>query len=220
MAGDKITAEEFAAWPLASQALKQVQAVQGNRAPSAILQRLSDGLIRAYAAEAIVNAMPVQTLYPISIRIWRAVNEWGSHWNLAFWDTNDTEVELYGTGTDPDIEVRLYGIRFDPVGIEKMLPAEAKPSPAPVPARATPIPAPPEPVAQIISSSRAGRPRKDFWDDLIIATMKAIWDGDLQPKTYADVERWMLTWASDHDHKLSDTTVKGPAKKVFAAHQG
>jgi hypothetical protein len=70
------------------------------------------------------------------------------------------------------------------------------------------------------AASKAGRPRKDFWDDLVIATMKAVWEGELQTSKQADVERWMLDWASRNGHAIGETSVKAPAKKILAAHEG
>jgi hypothetical protein len=37
------------------------------------------------------------------------------------------------------------------------------------------------------------------------------------PKSQAELEKAMLDWASEHGHELGDTSVKGPARKLFRA---
>jgi hypothetical protein len=66
-------------------------------------------------------------------------------------------------------------------------------------------------------ANKGGRPRKEFWDDLLIAIFAQIYEGALTPKSQADLENAMLDWASAHGHQLGETSVKGPARKLFAA---
>ncbi len=44
--------------------------------------------------------------------------------------------------------------------------------------------------------------------------------GELQVSRQADVERWMLDWAARNGHEIGETSVKAPAKKILAAHEG
>lgn len=67
--------------------------------------------------------------------------------------------------------------------------------------------------------SPTGRPPKGFWDDLWCDIWAKVFRGDFQPKRQSDIERAMLDWASAKNHKLSESTVKPLARKMFAAMQ-
>ena len=207
------TIEEFEEWMTPRQALNFLAPYFSdfNLVPSAIMGRLQGGAVQAAALSSDISKEISPVL--ISAVLWSYLSVRGPDW----WDTGDIKVYRTGNQHRATVDGWFFGINFEKTGVEAIAKGRSKiVKPAATPKTEAPATKAPPPIT---APSRAGRPRKEFWDDLIIATMKAIWDGDLQPQTYADVERWMLTWASDHDHKLSDTAVKEPAKKVFAAHQ-
>jgi hypothetical protein len=62
-----------------------------------------------------------------------------------------------------------------------------------------------------------GRPRKDFWEPLLVAAGIAIYAG-FQPANIADVERWMADWLSEKGHQAGEVAVRQRARMVFAAY--
>lgn len=233
--GNPFGDDDFATWITASETMRHLGAKMGHAATMAILDRLKVGLVQARAEKAFTKdkhtlALKEHTLYPVPSAVWEHLSHHNYANNLTLWASNDqTAIFSDYAIQDAGKKYQLFGVRFDPEGVRKMvaIPSAATPAtrapvasniptktpaPAPTPARA-PTPAAPTPV------SRAGRPRKDFWDDLIIATCRAIWLGDLKPQTQADIERWMLDWAAANRQEISETSVKAPAKKVFNAFQ-
>ena len=122
---------------------------------------------------------------------------------MDWWETGDIRVSMPPGPRDGGGIYRHFDVRLDPADIAALLAG------APPKLQLAPPPSP----------SRAGRPRKDFWDDLVIATMKAVWEGDFQPASQAELERWMLDWAARNGHGIGETSVKAPAKKIWAAGQ-
>lgn len=74
-------------------------------------------------------------------------------------------------------------------------------------------------VATLPTLSKAGRPPADFWDDLWCAVWGQIYRAELLPKRQADVERAMLTWASDQEFDLSPSAAKPRARKLFLEYE-
>jgi len=198
------TPEEFAHWLTPRAALMRVKPHFDDPAVAerAIDGRLKGGRIRAATLRVPVGLPGPGWVYVIPPNQWEHLATDSMDW----WDTGDIRVCVPPGPREAGGNYRHFDVRLDPAGIAALLAG-----------------APPRlhlatPVAQ--SPSRAGRPRKDFWDDLVIATMKAVWEGELQAGKQADVERWMLDWASRNGHAIGETSVKAPAKKILAAHEG
>jgi hypothetical protein len=64
--------------------------------------------------------------------------------------------------------------------------------------------------------NKGGRPRKEFWEPLLIAAGIAIYDG-FQPKRISDVEHWMNDWLVANDHSASEGAVRDRARALFNA---
>jgi hypothetical protein len=193
------TPAEFAQWLTPRAALMRVGAHFGDAglAERAIDGRLKGGRIRAATLRVHSAALPGPGwVYVIPPNQWEHLATDNADW----WDTGDIRVCVPPTPRDAGAVYRHFDVRFDPADIAALL--------------ATPK------LQLATSPSQAGRPRKDFWDDLVIATMKAVWEGDLQVSKQADVERWMLDWASRNGHAIGETSVKAPAKKILAAREG
>jgi hypothetical protein len=190
------TPAEFAHWLTPRAALMRVGAHfdDAGMAERAIDGRLKGGRIRAATLRVHSAALPgAGWVYVIPPNQWEHLATDHADW----WDTGDIRICLPPTSRDGGAVYRHFDVRFDPADVALLL---ARPR--------LQLATPP---------SRAGRPRKDFWDDLVIATMKAVWEGSFQPKSQADVERWMLDWAARNGHEISETSVKTPAKKILAA---
>lgn len=93
----------------------------------------------------------------------------------------------------------LQGVHFLKDSLSVLLPATI----------ATPV--------RSVSKNKGGRPPAAFADDLMCAIWGLIYQGDLEPKNQAEIERAMLDWALANDHELGATVARGKAQKVFAA---
>jgi hypothetical protein len=214
------TKEEFEKWLRPRQALNLVAQYffEFSHVPNAILGRLQGGAVQAAAVSSdAIKGSPVL----IDNVLW-------SHLAMGnkpdWWDTGDVKVYRQGSQYRATFEGWFYGVRFEPTAINEIIAGRSKIVIKPTEATTAQLQpevktSAPKGASNVISASRAGRPRKDFWDDLIIATCRAIWLGDLKPQTQAEIERWMLDWASVNGHAISETSVKAPAKKVFNAFQ-
>jgi hypothetical protein len=194
------TPEEFAQWLTPGAALMRVGAHFGDPALAerAIDGRLKGGRIRA--ATLRLSTLPGPGwIYVIPPNQWEHLAADSADW----WQTGDIRIAMPSNGRDGGGTYRHFDVRLDPADVAMML-AGAAPRLQPA--------IPPSPAA-----SKAGRPCKEFWDELVIATMKAVWDGDFAPVSQAELERWMLDWASRHGHGIGETSVKAPARKIWAA---
>ena len=194
------TPAEFATWLTPRAALMRIGAHFGDSdlAQRTIDGRLKGGRIRAATLRVHSAALPGPGwVYVIPPNQWEHLATGDADW----WDTGDIRICVPPGPRDAGAVYRHFDVRFDPADVALLLAS-------PRLQLATPVP------------SRAGRPRKDFWDDLVIATMKAVWAGELPVTRQADVERWMLDWASRNGHEIGETSVKAPAKKILAAHEG
>ena len=82
-------------------------------------------------------------------------------------------------------------------------------------AGATPKPAE-QPAASIATiPKKGGRPPAEFWDDMWAATATALYDGTLQPKTQADVERSMADWIDANGHSAAISTIRARARRLW-----
>lgn len=197
------TPEEFAHWLTPRAALMRVRPHFDDPAVAerAIDGRLKGGRIRA-ATLRVPSGLPGPGwVYVIPPNQWEHLATDSMDW----WDTGDIRVSMPPGPREGGGTYRHFDVRLDPTDIAALL--------AGAPPRLQ-LAAPPS------APSRAGRPRKDFWDDLVIATMKAVWEGDFAPANQAELERWMLDWASRNGHAIGETSVKAPAKKIWAAREG
>jgi hypothetical protein len=76
------------------------------------------------------------------------------------------------------------------------------------------IPAQP-PAAAEQPAKKGGRPPAEFWDDMWAAMAFALYNGDLAPKSQADVERAMADWIEHHGHSAVTSTVRARARRLW-----
>jgi hypothetical protein len=74
----------------------------------------------------------------------------------------------------------------------------------------------PETVDQTAArKNRGGKPLAAHWDELWATIAVSIYSGDLQPKTQADIERWMSSWLVDRDLDASVSSVRQRARTLW-----
>ncbi|WP_425987610.1 hypothetical protein [Brevundimonas sp. TWP2-3-2] len=65
------------------------------------------------------------------------------------------------------------------------------------------------------ASSAVGRPRKEYWEPLLVGIIGQLHSGDLQPKRQADIEAAMHQWLLDNGHSGSEAQVRTRARSVW-----
>lgn len=212
MADQKFTADDFSKWIPASEVHQKAVQKYGTYATTTILSRLTARLMTARAAEFFLGTEDSlshgNTLIPPSV--WRALADWDEPRRASIWTTNDQELEVPSDGGPlrPSTYVRLFGIRFDPAGVNDLLQTEAVSAPATVP---------PSERSQVEPKRTGGPTPKEWWDDLWIAMFRAIHFGELRPQKQADVENAMHDWLAERGYVASERTIRNAARKLFKA---
>jgi hypothetical protein len=232
-----IAPEELATWFQPRQALKLVQTAYPDikMAAKVILERLRGGLLKSGAKTSSwehENFLPTAPCV-VPTEYWSRLADTSADW----WDTGNIRIKVYIQSRTSSVTGRYFGIRFEPKGIQEII-AEAPPQLArkegsgseaemksafpeigsAKPGSVTPLaPSADSQSSKANTPNKGGAPRKAFWDDLLIAMFLKIWSDNWAPKTQAEIQRAMLDWASDHDHQLSETSVRETAKKLFIA---
>lgn len=161
----------------------------------------------------------------ITGRAVRAEGVSASEWTLAerewdippwFWErlvsaggTQDWDRGKFGAGfkgRDGERHYTLDGVHFLRESLDALLPAPNQTMMAPAPASESRI--------------KGGRPPAAFADNLMCAIWGLIYQGDLNPKTQAEVERAILDWASLNNHEIGVTAARGKARKIFTTLLG
>jgi hypothetical protein len=62
---------------------------------------------------------------------------------------------------------------------------------------------------------KGGRPPADFWDDMWSAIAVQLYDGSLNPKTQAQVERAMAEWIEANGFTAAASTVRARARRLW-----
>lgn len=208
MADEPFTADDYARWmhPKAALSLLGNDYGEWGVAAAAIIARLRVGLVRSAAATWRQGTRAGSEPATIPAVNWsKSVDLYSRH---GFWSSSDHEINL-GDQYRPLI-VTYYGIRFEPKGINSLLTTPIPEPEAPL-VGAPSLPIPPAPV------SNRGRPRADFWDDLLVAMFRRIHFGDLKPKRQADIEKAMLDWASENSVSVNESSVRPRAAKIWKA---
>jgi hypothetical protein len=181
-------------WISAAEALKLVASVTDEySAPELICSRAHSGLVKAKAARYIVGTMHNDDCI-VPDKFWWSVGRAALSQN---WATGDFE-----TWEGQKHRLRAFGVTFNRQDIEAMIaPAKAAQS------------------SQFNAHPKTGRPRAEFWDDLLIAVFKQIYLGKLTPTKQVHLEAAMKEWASVNGHEVSDSAIRQRAKRLWAAMQ-
>ena len=62
---------------------------------------------------------------------------------------------------------------------------------------------------------KGGRPLAEHWDDMWAAIAVALYEGDLKPKTQADIERAMHIWIDERGLEAATSTVRQRARRLW-----
>ena len=63
--------------------------------------------------------------------------------------------------------------------------------------------------------NKGGRPAAEHWDDMWVAIAMQLYEGDLQPKRQADIEKAMMDCLADAGHSAADSTVRKRARLLW-----
>ncbi len=63
--------------------------------------------------------------------------------------------------------------------------------------------------------NRGGKPLAAHWDELWSSIAVQLWNGDLQPKTQADIKRAMLEWFTAKEIDVGETAVTDRARQLW-----
>lgn len=62
---------------------------------------------------------------------------------------------------------------------------------------------------------KGGKPLAAHWDDMWAAMALALYSGDLEPETQADIERAMAEWLAVRNLDAAESTIRGRAQKLW-----
>ena len=62
---------------------------------------------------------------------------------------------------------------------------------------------------------KGGRPPAEFWDQMWAAIATALYAGELQPKSQADLQRAMSEWIENNGYSAAESTVKARARRLW-----
>jgi hypothetical protein len=206
----KISAEEIATWYTPIEACAYAAGMIGTKGASeAIWNLLIAGMIEAVATTSSMtpkDRAPLPDMDPSFVpkRLWKSLSKHGTD----LWQGGYARFWVSGTA------YQCFGIKLNPVDVHANLPSV----PQPAALRDKRLHAAAQQGAgEPKKSNLGGRPRKDWWDDFWIDICRQIYEGDLKPKTQAELERAMLGWATNHGHEMSEPTAKIAARKLFKA---
>ena len=205
-----ITAEDFKSWLTPREALATLDEAFGKTEISkhALIEYLKGGMVQAVSNHSVWDNRRDER----SIRFLIPSDHWErydhSYSSITFWVTAQITLSLGRQyGTDTFLTVQHFGVKFEPQGVQAMIPdAPKKPT-----AESNPVPEPTK------KSNKGGRPPKEWWDDFWIEICRQIYDNELKPKSQADLERAMLDWVTNNGHDVGETVIKSAAKKLFWA---
>ncbi len=170
-------------------AVGQLNSVSG--ASGTICSRAHDGLIRTRARRLAIGSQTHDNR-EVPLRFWWARGEAALDQN---WVTGDFETWL-----DQKIHMRAYGVEFRKDDVLLMLGLNSVPQ-----------------HADTKAPGKGGRPRGDFWEQMLVDVFKTVYDGDFKPKVQADIERAMMDWAIAREHETTITSVRPRARLIWQA---
>lgn len=134
----------------------------------------------------------------VPVCFWGEFTEKGL-WKRFNWQSGVFEARGFDGGQQ--LEMALTGVQFDGRGLDLLDPPR---SPRQAPISAT-------------SKVKTGRPRGDWWEDLIIEIFAKIHWGDLKPTRQSHVEEAMHEWLTARGIPAAVSTVRLRARKLWEA---
>jgi len=206
----KISAEEIATWYSPIEACAYAATMIGTKgAGDAIWNLLAAGMIEAVATTSSItpkDRAPIPDTQPSFIpkRLWKNLSTHGTDlWTGGY-------ARFFVSGTSH----RCFGIKLNPDDVRANLPSVPQPSAR---GEQRKLQKPVEETAEPKKSHPGGRPRKDWWDDFWIDICRQIYEGDLKPKSQAELANAMHQWVENRGFEAGETTIKTAARKLFNA---
>lgn len=184
-------------WITAREALTLLKPLGHWGAVEAICKRAHNDMIKSRAERFMVDKVAKDDV-EIPPKFWWAEGHAALKQN---WDTGD-----FDTWIDRTVHLQAFGVSFLRKDIVKLVPPDVARAETSKPA------APAE-----VESRRVGRPKADWWDDLWVEICRQLYEGELIPKTAADIERAMLDWLTAKTGSANESTVRPRARKLWKA---
>jgi hypothetical protein len=183
-------------WISAASALQLVAEALGNQheARLAICSRAYEGLINAKAVRYVAGNGRTLADSKIPRDFWR---DRGPSRLAQNWPAGDFERSIGTFGVE-----KAFGVSFSREGIESLV----RPALTIRNSR-----------ARFPQTTTGGRPPAAWWDDLWVEIARQLYDGDLKPKTQADIETAMKDWAATYGESPADSTIRPRARKLWTA---
>ena len=125
-----------------------------------------------------------------------------------FWSTGDLTYNIIDRYER--VDYRQFDVRFEPDAVRDIVASAAKTKHENPGSTANKSEA-------AAPEAKGGRPRKEFWDNFWIEICRQIYEGDLKPKSQAELERAMHEWVGNNGYDAGETVIKGAARKLFKA---
>jgi len=174
-----------------------------------LCKRAHAGIVRARAQRFIVGGGARDNVELPAVFWWAEGHEaLHQNWRAGDFDTWPDSHMLHGDLrlSAGKVHLEAFNVSFLRSDVEKMIPADASaPAPASNQAGAQSAPA----------RNKGGRPKHEFWEDLLVAIAAHLYLGDLKPKNQADIERAMHQWITDHDYSAGETPIRERAQKLW-----
>jgi hypothetical protein len=175
-----------------------------------IMDRLITGQIVAVARTGQLRDQEnsIEPFVPIPFGFWQHITDADEE---HFWETGDAKFTFYDhTGYGTPRTRRFFEVRFEPEGFSGK-PPRASPPQSPIPDQQ---PQPPD-EREDDKRNKGGRPRLEFWEDLLVAMFDRLWHGGLAPQTQADIEKAMEDWLSQKRYSASERAIRDRARKLW-----
>ena len=177
----------------------------------AIVERARVGLVKARAKMLLWNKSGhhlEEHDCEIPKEFWRngvVTANWGQGDFGVLWNPSPHQW-MVGESESDMTDSQVYGVTFVRADIEAMLPVDGA-----VGASAT--------SKAVRRNAIAGRPPIADWEAVMIEMGRALYLGDLKPKTQADIEKAIAEYLSDKGGEPAESTIREHARKMWQAIQ-
>lgn len=173
----------------------------------ALCKRAYAGMVRARAQRFIVASRPSDAVEVPAIFWWAEGNPaLEQNWQTGDFDTYVPRHLLTGEWRkfSGELHLQAFGVTFLRSDVEKIAPPPAASPPA--------IAAEPE-----VARNKGGRPKHQFWEELLIEMARKLYVESFHPKTQADIEKAMHDWIILNGYEAGETAVRERARMLWRA---
>lgn len=218
--------ETFRSWIRPRDALDGLEPMGRPAAAREVHRRLKTGLLWAAGSVGDTSNFRAENdLRSVVPALWWGHVEYVSEPGAEFWRTGGATLIVPNRNTMVTTfnTYEHFGIRFEPNGLRRIaddagialaFSAQTMPD-ASLAGDSARTSTPPRLIDMDSLPNKGGRPRAEFWDDMLLAVAKSIYDGDFKPRNQADVTRAMQDWIADHGYEGGLTQIKAMASKAF-----